>query len=105
MGSEGKLDHHIDGRISCRSYAGSLVRDKSLLYAHGTYSPARDQRRADRGLKLLFCMFEAWMCSGTWSRESLQAKFNADWLIPRFEINKPRETDCRFQQRTDREAP
>ena len=38
LGSEGELDHHIDGRISCRSYAGSLVRDKGLLYAHGTYS-------------------------------------------------------------------
>ena len=67
-------------------------------------SPATDQRRADRGLKRLSCMFEACICSGTGIRESLQAKFNADWLIPEFGINKPRETDCRFQQRTDREA-
>ena len=68
-------------------------------------SPATDQRRADRGLKRLFYVFEARMCSGTGSRESLEAKFNADWLIPRFGDNKTRETEGSSQQRTDREVP
>ena len=36
LGSDGELDHHVDGQASCRSYRGWLVRDKSLLYAQGT---------------------------------------------------------------------